>query len=364
MAELFSFWTNGFGFGVFLVMGIVLLVVSRTDNAVKRACVLMAINLFYLALRMVVFAYLPEDSAFYVGHEYHVIPMFSMSTAIVVNLVLIQLTHYAHVTWGYALKHLMSFVQLIVIYYVVAIAGNESLLTYIFRLYVLCIFLYMLMYTVMIFKAVRRYDKELTNTYVNTDGRSLNWFRSIIAAAIILFVANMVANIVFQNTLSAEICRCATTFLWAFFACRIAILRESFLSYESDEVGNEEESIESEAVDAKADEVNAFMERLRQTLETDGLLFDEDLTRDDVMRAMSVTHVTLGRNLHAATGMSFSAYVTDLRLERIADLLLKSDENIERIYYSCGFRSRTTFYRAFARKYECSPVEYRRARKK
>ena len=271
-------------------------------------------------------------------------------------------SHYARVTVGYALSHFFGFFQLIIVYYIVALVGvaNEGYLNIIFRLYVVVVVGYTLVHAYLIFKAFRRYDKELTNIYVNTDHRRLTWFRQIILFAFLLFLGNVTANFIIHNSVSGDIYRFLCSFLWALFAYRVAMLKESYITYKADMTEDEDIPIEAEAADAKADEVDAFMKRLREVLESNNLLFDEDLTRDDVMRAMSITHVTLGRNLHAATGMSFSAYVTDLRLEHIADRLLNSDDNIERLYYSCGFRSRTTFYRAFARKYNCSPVEYRR----
>lgn len=357
----FSLWSNGLAFGVFVVCGIALLLVSRTENAAKKACVLFAINLFYLAIRLPLFAFLPPDSAFYVGHQPEIIAMFSMSTGVLVTLFLIQLSHLDHVTVGYALSHFFVFFQLIVVYYIVALVGvgTDNYLTIIFRLYVLVITGYTLTHVYMIYKAFRRYDRELNNIYVNTDRRRLVWFTQIVVISVVLFVGNVIANFLIHGSLPSEIYLFLCTFVWALFAYRVAMLRESFISYKADMV-EDEVSIEVEVADTKAEEVEAFMKRLREVLETDNLLYDEDLTRDDVMRAMSITHVTLGRNLHAATGMTFSAYVTDLRLEHIADRLLNSDDNIERLYYSCGFRSRTTFYRAFARKYNCSPVEYRR----
>lgn len=359
MTEQLHLWINGFGFGVFLICGIVMLMVSRTDNAVRRACVIMAINLFYLAFRLPVIALLPPDAAFYVGHAPEVIAMFSMTTAVVVNLLLLQLTHYAQVTWGYAFRHMLVFLQLILLFYIVAWLGNDVLLIYIFRVYMLLMWGYMILYTYYIVRALKRYDKELSNTYVNIEDRSLKWFRNLLIMAVALFLGNVVANILTHSTVPGIFFRFGSTFLWSFFAYKVGTLRESYLSYEADEVCDDV-PIESIADEAKADEVNTFVNRLRETLEANGMLYNEDLTRDDVMHAMSITHVTLGRNLHAATGMSFSAFVTDLRLEHIAQQLLATDDNVESIYYSCGFRSRTTFYRAFSKKFQCSPAEYRR----
>jgi AraC-like DNA-binding protein len=48
-----------------------------------------------------------------------------------------------------------------------------------------------------------------------------------------------------------------------------------------------------------------------------------------------------------------------VRLKRAADLLEETDESIQEIAYSCGFREPNYFSRVFRKKYGRSPREFR-----
>lgn len=52
--------------------------------------------------------------------------------------------------------------------------------------------------------------------------------------------------------------------------------------------------------------------------------------------------------------------VNELRLEYAAKLLLISNLQITQICYECGFENLSWFYKAFARKYGCTPAEYKK----
>ncbi len=53
-------------------------------------------------------------------------------------------------------------------------------------------------------------------------------------------------------------------------------------------------------------------------------------------------------------------YVSDLRLEHAAKLLLISNLQVTDICYECGFDNLSWFYKSFAKKYGVTPAEYRR----
>ncbi|MEO0332475.1 MAG: AraC family transcriptional regulator [Bacteroidota bacterium] len=53
------------------------------------------------------------------------------------------------------------------------------------------------------------------------------------------------------------------------------------------------------------------------------------------------------------------AYITNKRVERVADLLKVSDEAVSAIGYDCGFSSPEHLSRAFKKKYGVSPAKYR-----
>lgn len=59
------------------------------------------------------------------------------------------------------------------------------------------------------------------------------------------------------------------------------------------------------------------------------------------------------------TGISFSEYVTDCRIEKALRLLSETDYTVEEIIYNCGFSNRTRFFKVFSEKVGTTPKKYR-----
>lgn len=70
------------------------------------------------------------------------------------------------------------------------------------------------------------------------------------------------------------------------------------------------------------------------------------------------------RQLHMLfepTGVSFSTYLLQRRLERARDLLAAQPQNrVMEIAAACGIRSSTVFYRGFQQAFGTTPTEFRR----
>lgn len=84
----------------------------------------------------------------------------------------------------------------------------------------------------------------------------------------------------------------------------------------------------------------------------------------------SINLVTASDNIHVSpnylskifseiTGISFSDYLSKMRVEKAGIFLLNSDKSITEIAFECGFNSFSTFSRKFKSTYGCSPREYR-----
>lgn len=64
------------------------------------------------------------------------------------------------------------------------------------------------------------------------------------------------------------------------------------------------------------------------------------------------------------TGMSFTAYLIDYRLELAAKQLLETDQKVIDIANNCGFNNHSYFTRSFMKKYGITPAKYRNMGKK
>ena len=67
----------------------------------------------------------------------------------------------------------------------------------------------------------------------------------------------------------------------------------------------------------------------------------------------------LGHLFKAETKVSLDSFLTQLRLEKAAELLTSTEKPIKEIASAVGYRQVPSFYRAFRNKFKVRPTEYR-----
>lgn len=80
----------------------------------------------------------------------------------------------------------------------------------------------------------------------------------------------------------------------------------------------------------------------------------------EAARRGCMTQQAFSSYFHKTTGKRFIDYMTELKLGRALDLLLKSDMNISRIALAAGFRNLSNFNRVFLARRGVTPTGYRR----
>ena len=224
-------------------------------------------------------------------------------------------------------------------------------------------------------KAAKRYNKTVADVYADLDGRSINWLNRILIVMLVFalgfillkivldgFCDNRIAGIAFYP-ITLIIC---VVLSWNVDQMRMiesipygdeqrAVLEES--------VNNEEEEEDEPAEHSEGRELTAeqkeFMEQLDLVCTEGNLYSMHGITREDVAKAMMTNHIRLTKLLKEATGLTFNAYITKIRLDQAARMLLETNDTIEQIFYTCGYRTRSTFNRAFTDAFGCTPKEYR-----
>ncbi|MBR6250612.1 MAG: helix-turn-helix domain-containing protein [Bacteroidales bacterium] len=74
---------------------------------------------------------------------------------------------------------------------------------------------------------------------------------------------------------------------------------------------------------------------------------------------VNTSTVTLSRIVKQCTGMSYVAFLNEIRLDNAKRMLMDSDMNISEICYSTGFNNVSNFNRFFKRKFGITPTEFR-----
>lgn len=87
---------------------------------------------------------------------------------------------------------------------------------------------------------------------------------------------------------------------------------------------------------------------------------DQVITLDDIAEQFGFSSYYFSRLFKSATGYNFTEYLTLQRVKRAQLFLADSDLNITEIAFSSGFKSISSFNRAFRQFRGCAPRDYRK----
>lgn len=104
-----------------------------------------------------------------------------------------------------------------------------------------------------------------------------------------------------------------------------------------------------------------ILEKLQLTLKEKKLYRKEDLSLEDVAKEIKVSRHHLTESLSIGLKTNFYEYINLFRIEEVAVLINKDpNQSITDIFYSTGFKSKSTFYKYFRQKFGMNPNEFRK----
>lgn len=133
---------------------------------------------------------------------------------------------------------------------------------------------------------------------------------------------------------------------------------------ELEKLGNAAEALEYESLFYKLLctlkknlHINSAAERIRAYLLDN---FAEDITLDKIAKISLLSKNQTINVFKDAYGMPPHQYLIDFRLKKAGELILATNRTINEICFSVGFTEYSGFYRAFLKKFNLSPHDYRR----
>ncbi|WP_165043015.1 hybrid sensor histidine kinase/response regulator transcription factor [Dysgonomonas sp. ZJ709] len=91
---------------------------------------------------------------------------------------------------------------------------------------------------------------------------------------------------------------------------------------------------------------------------------DKDLSADFIATKMNISTRSLYRKIGEIGDVSISDMIRDCKLYIAHYLLIKSILTVDEIVFKSGFTNRVSFFKAFSKKYGCTPNEYRKQNSK
>lgn len=308
----------------------------------------------------------------FTGHwwlDYKEIIMLNLTVVPFFALFFMELTRACAVTFFKAAWRIGVSVTLFVVYLVLKRTASPLVANIFYYLAISAILIYVACATVYFFKAGKRYTRKIADNYADLEGRTIYWLWPVLRLIIILMALVVGLDLISYGhfgELAAHILLfpfCIIilgTIAWKVDQMQLVEAVQYVEDADSEQEEIEEQAAEEKkVVDNLSEEQVEFMKQLDKVC-IDGKLYGQQgITREDVSKAMNTNHIRLTRMLKEVTGLTFSGYISKIRIEQAARMLHETNDTVEQIFYSCGYRTRSTFNRAFTEAYGCTPKEYR-----
>ncbi len=99
----------------------------------------------------------------------------------------------------------------------------------------------------------------------------------------------------------------------------------------------------------------AFIEKAKQYIRDH---FNRPISLSDIADHLSLSEYYVSHIFSEETGITFSSYVTQLRMERAAELLRDMKKNISDVAYRVGYENQAYFGKVFYKYFNCTPSRY------
>ncbi len=220
-------------------------------------------------------------------------------------------------------------------------------------------------YIVLCFLALRKYQKILPEYYSALEKISLNWLQYILASLIFLFVI-VLAMISFRNdifnVISVKIfvivaaVQSLYLFCIVFFSLRQSIIYHPVVLEKRVKV-TEKKTIQSEEFSEISQKLLVFMQENKPYL-------DEELSLQKLSSLMNISTHQLSQIINQNLNTNFYKFINSYRIEEVKTKLSNPDfskYSILGIAFESGFNSKSTFNKIFKEETGKTPSEYKKS---
>lgn len=256
--------------------------------------------------------------------------------------------------------------------------------------------LYLLNYGLVLFylkqcwKPLNRYQQGILNNYSNIQTITLNWLRSvcmglavIMALGVLIILLNKRDSLIYAVFLGTS---AILTIAFVFSALRhrqllissmiephVTILSDNGIEKQNVEILEDEE--DEQKLDVKTvhnhtpkysrsgldeETLQKYLAKLQSLMNSEQLFLQESLSLGNLAEALNMSTHHLSQVLNERLKTNFYDYINGLRIDYAKKLLIDSpDKPVMDIAYASGYNSKSTFYKAFKRHLNSTPVDYR-----
>ena len=196
------------------------------------------------------------------------------------------------------------------------------------------------------------YHKRLKQSYSYHERIDLRWLY-IILLSFVVFLAVWSLTSTYYSEFNDTLYYLLTCIIWSlisYFINRQEQVLGSLTTRSHQDVEMPQEN---------GEEPHQFTIHLHRIFEEEHLYLNPKLTIMDLAQAIGTNRTYISNYLNNVLGTTFFDYVNQYRLSHAERLLRQTKMPIEEIADRSGFNSRSTFRRAFLKRFGCAPSQYR-----
>ncbi|MCT4587028.1 MAG: helix-turn-helix transcriptional regulator [Carboxylicivirga sp.] len=213
-----------------------------------------------------------------------------------------------------------------------------------------------------IFNKVRRHSKMIRNQYSSTENRDLGWLKVAIIAIITSFVFEMIVEFALPGFWPDLFMYLFSLFI-TFWIAYNGLLQQTSVNLINNQTAavlpEQEDIIEPEPENVSKE--NEIVERIKNLLKNEKLYLNADLTIADIAKKIEEHPRTVSVSINRICQENFNRFINKYRIEEAKILLSnhKSDRlNMEGIGFEAGFNSNSSFYTAFKKELNITPLQF------
>jgi AraC-like DNA-binding protein/multidrug transporter EmrE-like cation transporter len=217
---------------------------------------------------------------------------------------------------------------------------------------------------VIIFRKIRKHSKLIKNQYSSIENRELKWLHTAILTIIISFVFAIISEIIFSGFI-ADLFQSLLGLFITFWIAYNGLLQQTSINLVSVSDNNltskPKDTVKNLSMNDKKEKQNQIVTKIKELLSEEKLFLNCDLTIVHIADKIGEHPRLVSGSINSICQENFNRFINKYRIEEAKQLLLNKKLehlNMEGIGLEAGFNSNSSFYTAFKKELNITPLQF------
>jgi AraC-like DNA-binding protein len=217
-----------------------------------------------------------------------------------------------------------------------------------------------ILYIILSTLTIKKYQRQISNIFSNTEKINLNWGYYLIIGISTIWIAVIIKSEILIFALVVLF-----VVLAAYFGIsKVGILNPALLKKQDEEKSNTDNNVEYPKYQknfAGQETVQRVYKNLDAMMNDQQLYKDPDINLNHIAKLLDVHPNVLSQTINSVENKNFYDYINRYRIEEFKRIVILPENQkftILTLAFECGFNSKTSFNRNFKRYTGCSPREF------